>query len=58
MLDSLFKIWKYNSNKTIMSHINIIFLRNKIDKLTSSATEYTDALMISGAKLYDTFLHD
>lgn len=40
-----------------MSHINIIFLRNKIDKLTSSATEYTDALMISGAKLYDTFLH-
>ena len=40
-----------------MSHINIISLRNKIDKLTSSATEQTDTLMISGAKLYDTFLH-
>ena len=56
-IDSIVKIRKYHSNKIIMAHININFLRNKFDILTNSVSEYKDILMISETKPEDTFLH-
>ena len=38
-----------------MAHINIHSLRNKIDMLTNSVTEYIDILMISETKFDNTF---
>ena len=38
----LFNIRKHHSNKIIMAHININFLRNKFDMLTNSVSEYID----------------
>ena len=46
-MDFLFNMRKHHSNKIIMAHININSLRNKIDILTNSVTEYIDILMIS-----------
>ena len=40
-----------------MAHININSLRNKFDMLTTSVPECTDILLISEAKLDDTFPH-
>ena len=40
--DFLFNIRKHHSNKIIMAHININFLRNKFDMLTNSVSEYID----------------
>ena len=53
--DILFNIRKKHSNKVIMAHININFLRNKFDMLTNSVTEYIDIIMISETKLDSTF---
>ena len=57
LIDSLFNIRKYHSNKIIMAHININSLRNKFDMFTNSVSEYIDILMISETKLDDTFPH-
>ena len=40
-----------NSNKVIISHINIIFLRNKFELLTEMVGDKVDLLMISETKL-------
>ena len=38
----LFNIRKQHSNKTMMAHININYLRNKSDMLENSVTRYTN----------------
>ena len=55
--DFLFSIRKHHSNKTIMAHININFLRNKLDMFLNSVSKYIDILTISEIRLDDTFPH-
>ena len=55
--DFLFNIRKKRSNKIIMAHLNVNYLRNKFDMLTNSVTEYIDILMISKTKLVNRFPH-
>ena len=55
--DFSFNIHKNHSNKIIMAHININFLRSKFDILTNSVSEYIDTVMISETKLDHTCPH-
>ena len=52
---NLENMWKNNSKKIIISHLNINSIRNKFDFLADIVKDNIDILMISESKLDDSF---
>ena len=55
VFSNLNNIWKNNSKKIIIAHLNINLIRNKFDFLADIVKDDIDILMISESKLGDLF---